>query len=222
MIKMFGQGDSEIAKYFYSLFQPQDAVLAEIRERSDKAKIPSIHVCEADGLHLEILVRFQGAKKVVEIGTLAGYSGVCIARALPSDGKLYTFEMTPLHADVARESFRRAGVADKIELFVGPALENLKKIESEGPFDLVFIDADKINYPHYIEWAYRNLKVGGAVLADNVFAWGYIVDSRTPPPENAAAARELRVFNNLIATDKRWRSTILPTGEGLAVAIKVG
>ncbi len=150
--------DSSLFAYAHETFRPEDEVLAEIRVRAEKAGIPAIHVGAFDGLHLEVLARMAGARKIVEIGTLAGYSGVCFARALPADGKLYTFEYEPMHAEVAGESFRRAGVAEKVSTFVGPALSNLPKIEGEGPFDLVFIDADKENYPHYLEWAHRNLR----------------------------------------------------------------
>lgn len=221
MNKGYGQGDEAVADYFYNLFSPEDEVLREIRERSDAAGLPKIQVGAADARHLEVLVRFANAKKVVEIGTLGGYSSVCIARALPEDGRLYTFEYEPKHAEVARESLRKGRVDHKVEVFVGRALERLNDIKSNGPFDIVFIDADKINYPNYLAWAAENLRVGGAVIGDNTFAWGYVVEGRVPPRENAAASRELKVFNKAIATDARFASTILPTAEGLALAVKI-
>lgn len=221
MIKNFGQGDNEIAQYYYDVFQPEDHALREIRERSDAQGLPKIQVGAADARHLEVLIRFANAKKVVEIGTLGGYSAVSIARALPEDGKLYTLEHDPKHAEVARESFRKAGVSSKVEILVGAALDSLPQLEKSGPFDLVFIDADKLHYPQYLEWAVENIRVGGSILADNVFGWGYVVEGRVAPRENSAAQRELRVFNTRLAQHSRLRSTILPTGEGLAMAVKV-
>lgn len=212
--------DESIGQYIESVFPTEDAFLLDVRERARAAGLPDIHVGGADGLHLSALVRMSGARKVVEIGTLAGYSGVRIARALPSEGRLWTFEFSPEHAAVARETFRLAQV-NCAEIVIGPALEKLPSIEEFGPFDLVFIDADKENYVGYLDWAYRNLRVGGSVLADNVFAWGYIAPGTQVPPERREAVEALRVFNAALAGDARWMATILPTGEGLALAVKV-
>jgi caffeoyl-CoA O-methyltransferase len=135
--------------------------------------------------------------------------------------KLYTFEFEPRHAEVAAESFRRAGVSAKTEIFVGPALANLPRIEKHGPFDLVFIDADKVNYPGYLAWAKRNVRVGGAILADNTFAWGMIGDERFDSPEDEAAVLALRRTNREAAEDPAFRATLLPTGEGLTLAVRI-
>lgn len=211
----------KISDYVQRVFQPEDSFLADVRKRAEAAGLPPIHVGRMDGLHLEVLVRAFGARKTVEIGTLAGYSGVCLARAMGPAGKLYTFEYEPKHAEVARETFRKASVANQIELFVGPAIENLPKIEAQGPFDLVFIDADKVSYPRYLKWAADHLRVGGVVLGDNTFAWGTIADDRFDDPETEASARALQAFNRDAAQGGRFRSTILPTGEGLTVAVKI-
>lgn len=221
MEKSFGQNDPKILRYFEETFAPEDTVLHEIRARAEQAGLPPIHVGESDGLHLEVLTRAMGARRVVEIGTLAGYSGVCLLRGMPAGGVLYTFEYEPKHAEVARETFARTGLSHQVRLHVGPALENLRKIEAEGPFDLVFIDADKVSYPQYLAWAARNLRVGGSVLADNTFAWGMIADQRFDDPEDEAAAKALREFNGHAARGRVFRSTILPTGEGLTLAVKV-
>lgn len=221
MEKIYGQNDPKIIGYFEREFPIEDSLLCEVRKRAEAAGIPAIHVAGYDGLHLQVLARAFGARKIVEIGTLAGYSGVCLARALPRDGKLYTFEYEPLHADVARETFRLAGVAEQVEIRVGAAIEKLREIESQGPFDLVFIDADKTSYPAYMEWAARNLRVGGAVLADNTFAWGHIADFEFEDDETRDAVLALREFNRIAAKDSRFRSTILPTGEGLTLSVRV-
>ncbi len=214
--KGFGQGDPELARWAEKLFQPEDDVRAEIRERSVREGLPAIAVGRFDGLHLEVLARLLGARKAVEIGTLGGYSGVCLLRGMPKDGVLHTFELTEHHAGVARESFRKAGFAKRAHVHVGPALEKLREIESEGPFDLCFIDADKVSYPAYLAWAADHLRVGGAVLGDNAFGWGGVAK-----PGGDEGIRALRKFNEELARGGGFRATMLPTEEGLALGVKL-
>ena len=218
MLKHFSMTSSDLEEYVTKVFHPEDPVLLEVRARAAKAGLPDIHVGSMDGLHMEVLARAIGARKIVEIGTLAGYSGVCLARALPPGGRLYTFEFDPKHADVAAESFRRAQVSGKVDIFVGAALEKLPKIESEGPFDLVFIDADKPSYPAYLEWAITHLRKGGAILADNTFANGEIAGVNS---QSAPRVKALHQFNEMCATDPRLRSTILPTSDGFTFAVRI-
>ena len=189
--KVIGGTETKIVNYLETVFQPEDQILKEVKDRSEKRGLPAIQVGKMDGLHLEVITRATGAKKAVEIGTLGGYSGICIARGMGQEGKLYTFEYEPTHAEVARESFKKAGVLEQVELWVGPALENLPKINPYGPFDLVFIDADKVSYAHYLKWAAENLKTGGVVLADNTFAWGLIADEDFETVEDEAAVKAL-------------------------------
>lgn len=216
-MKKYSSTSPEIEEYVERVFHPKDPILNEIRARAAAAGLPDIHVGNMDGLHLEVLTRAMGAQKIVEIGTLAGFSGVCMARGLPPGGKLYTFEFEPKHAEVARESFKKAGVSDKVEIFVGPAVEKLSEIEKLAPFDLVFIDADKPSYPAYFEWAVKHLRKGGAILADNTFAMGEIATGDRKSPRLEA----LRKFNELCAQDPRLRSTILPTSDGLTFAVRI-
>ena len=208
-------GDEELLRYLGRVFKPEDAVLREIRERSLTAGLPEIQVGSMDALHLEVLTRAVGAEKAVEIGTLGGYSGTAIARGLADGGRLHTFELEQKHADLARESFRKAGVLDRVRIHVGPAIDRLPECETDAPFDLVFIDADKESYPEYLAWAARHLRVGGVVLGDNAFAFGEIVDGRGAGPV------ALRRFNEELAQGGRFRATMLPTGEGLAMGVKV-
>ena len=215
-VKGFGQGDPALARWAEETFAPEDPVLAEIRERSTRAGLPTIAVGRMDGLHLEVLARAVCAKKAVEIGTLGGYSGVCLARGMGPDGYLHSIELEPRHAEVAAESFARAGVADLVRIHVGRALEKLAEIEREGPFDLVFIDADKQGYPAYLAWSERHLRVGGIVLADNAFAFGHIHD-----PAHGEAVAPLREFAERLARGGRFRATMIPTAEGLAMGVKV-
>jgi caffeoyl-CoA O-methyltransferase len=212
----------KIAEYLDQTFSPQDAILEEIVERSKARGLPAIQVGPMDGLHLEILTRISGAKKAVEIGTLGGYSGVCIARGMGPQGILYTFDADRKHTEVAIESFRRAGVAEQVKTFIGPASQNLPKINNDGPFDLVFVDADKTGYPDYLQWAAENLRIGGLLIGDNTLGWGMIADQKFEDAEDEAAIRALQKFNqNAGAQNSRFRATLLPTGEGLTVAVKV-
>ncbi len=219
-VKAFGQGDEALAAWAESVYRPEDEVLREIRARTVAAGLPSIEVGRFDGLHLEVLARACAARKAVEIGTLGGYSGVCLLRGMGEGGFLHTFERDPRHAAVARESFRRAGVAGQVELHVGPAAERLREVEGQGPFDLVFVDADKLGYPGYLAWAEANLRVGGVVLADNTFGFGHVHEA-SPAGESAEAMAALRRFSERLAGGGRFRATMLPTEEGLSFGVKV-
>ena len=209
--KSYAASHPAIAPYVEELLQPEDGVLTEIRARSAAAGLPDIAVGPFDGRHLEVIARAAGAKRIVEIGTLGGYSAVCFARALPEDGHLHTFELDPAHAEVARESLRRAGLADKATIHVGSAIERLPDVEGEGPFDLVFLDADKSSYPAYLAWAEKHLRVGGTLLADNVFR----------KPRGREMADAIHAFNERIAQSDGWRATLLPLEDGLAVAVRL-
>jgi caffeoyl-CoA O-methyltransferase len=218
--KGFGQGSVPLARWAEELYQPEDPVLAEIRERSVREGLPPIAVGRFDGLHLEVLARATGARKVVEIGTLGGYSGMCLLRGMPAQSMLHTFELTEKNARVARETFERAGLDHRVQIHVGPALENLPKIEIEGPFDLVFIDADKVSYPKYLDWAEKHLKMGGIVLLDNAFGWGHVCEADYAG-EELAGIQGLREMNERLAKGGRFRATMIPTEEGLAMGVKV-
>ncbi len=211
MDKAYGQGDETVARYVDDLIQPEDEVLKDIRTRSLEAGLPDIAVGPMDGRHLEVIARAAGARRIVEIGTLGGYSTVCLARALPEGGVLHTFELERRHAEVAAASLRRAGLLEKVHIHVGSAVERLQDIEAEGPFDLVFLDADKAGYPAYLDWAEQHLGVGGTLLADNVFR----------KPLRREMAEVIHAFNERLAHSPRWRLTMIPVEDGLAFAVKV-
>ncbi|MHB8419719.1 MAG: O-methyltransferase [Myxococcales bacterium] len=219
MPKGYGQGDPQLAAYVEKAFAPEDAVLAEVRQRSAAAGLPEIQVGPLDGLLLELLARAAGARRAVEIGTLGGYSGICLLRGMGKGGLLHTFEISEDHAAVARTSFEKAGLAAQVKLHVGPALERLPAIAAEGPFDLCFIDADKTSYPAYLAWAADNLRLGGLVLGDNAFAHGHLAEA--PEGEQAELISAMRSFAASLAGNGRFRGTIVPTGEGLALGVKV-
>ena len=219
MNKPFGNADPKLSDYVTQVYKPEDEVLAEIRARSAAAGLPDIQVAALDGRHLEVIARAAGARRAVEIGTLGGYSGVALLRGMGAEGQLDTVEMSPKHAEVARESFRRAGFADRARVHVGLALDVLPRLERRGPFDLVFIDADKEGYPRYLDWAAQNLRPGGIVLLDNAFLFGHLAEA--PAGERAAAIRAMQAVHETLAKSGKFRATPLPTGEGLAMGVRV-
>ena len=138
------------------------------------------------------------------------------------DGRLDTFELEPKNAAVAQESFASAGVADRVKIHIGPAAEKLRELDGDGPFDLVFIDADKTGYPAYLTWAEEHLRVGGVVLLDNAFGWGGVADPSAAKESHRAAVQALaECAERLGAPGGRWRATMIPTEEGLAFGVKV-
>ncbi len=221
MNKAFGNANPELEVYTYRVFAPEDAFLRDVRARQHAAGLPEIQVAPLDALHLEVVARACGARRAVEIGTLGGYSGTCLLRGMDGGATLDTFEKEPRHAEVARETFRRAGFADRARVHVGAALERLADIQAGAPYDLVFIDADKTGYPAYLRWAAEHLRVGGVVLLDNAFLFGHVVED-SPPSERAPAVAAMRETHALLASSGRFRATMLPTGEGLAFGVKVG
>src|SRR5207237_4290363 len=168
--KGFGQGDPALAHWAEEVFRPEDTVLREIRERSVREELPPIAVGRFDGLHLEVRARACGALKSVEIGTLGGYSGVCLLRGMGVHGVLHTFEYSEKHARVASESFHKAGVGARAHIHVGPALTSLPEIEAEAPSALFSIAADRVSYPANLVWAGGHLPEAGGVLAASAFA----------------------------------------------------
>jgi predicted O-methyltransferase YrrM len=213
---------TEVDRYIDGLFVPQDRALDEAIQSSVAAGLPQIHVSPAQGKLLYLLARLNGARRILELGTLAGYSTIWLARALPPDGRLLSLEVNDRHAALARTNLARAGVADRVEVLVGPALETLARLgeRREPPFDMVFIDADKPNYPGYLEWALRLTRSGSLILADNVVRAGAVLSPDTAD-DNAAGAR---AFNAALAADRRVDATILQLvgskgHDGLAIAL---
>ena len=219
MNKPFGNSDPKLSDYVARVYAPEDEVLAGIRKRSAAAGLPDIQVAALDGLHLEVLARAAGARKAVEVGTLGGYSGVSLLRGMEPDGELDSIELSEPHAEVARESFRRAGLAARARVHVGLARDVLPKLAPRGPFDLVFIDADKESYPDYLAWAADNLRKGGIVLLDNAFLFGGLADA--PTGDRAPQIRAMQSVHETLARSGKFRATVLPTGEGLAFGVRL-
>ncbi len=199
--------------YVRSTFAIEDQSLAAIRREIPRRGLPEITVRPEEGRFLQFLVAACGARQAVEIGTLGGYSGTWIARGLPPDGRLVTLEKDPAYAAVAREHFALSGVADKVEVRVGDAHSLLPKLAAEGPFDFVFIDAEKDGYSAYLDWAEANLAPGGVLAAHNAFRNGAVSE-----PSNQDPSVEItRRFNQRLADG--FLSTIFPAGDGTAIAV---
>jgi predicted O-methyltransferase YrrM len=187
---------------------PDDDALRETVERSDAGGLPSVQVDPTMGKFLNLLARLTGARRILEIGTLAGYSTIWLARALPADGRLITLEYDPQHAKVAEQNIAAAGYGDLVDLRVGPALDELPRIAEagEGPFDLVFIDADKNNQDKYLAWALDLTRVGSVIVGDNIVRSGRTVE--LPEEEGSQGMQR---FMDLLAADPRIDGTVLQT-----------
>ena len=203
-----------VDEYIASLFARDDDVLAALREAADREGLPPISISAVTGRLLQILLSALGATRVLEVGTLGGYSAIWMARALPASGRLVTIEADERHAEFARRYFARAGLDDRIDLRIGRALDVLPAFDGER-FDAIFLDADKEPLPTYFDWAMRLLRPGGLLIADNALWGGRVLD-----PETAdEGTKGVREFNQRMASDDRVRGTIVPVGDGLAVGV---
>lgn len=207
-----------LQNYLESVYVKPTRAQALAEAAGQRAEMPQIQISSLDGLLISVLLKMIGAKKVVEIGTLSGYSGVWIAESLPEDGHLWTIEYDEKHAQVAQGVFDEAGFSDRITLTQGAGLDILPTLESEGPFDAVFMDADKVNMPNYLDWASKNLRKGGLVLGDNSFLFGYLSDREPEDPEYNHTIDEVKRFHRNLA--EQFDAVPIPTPQGLSVGIK--
>src|SRR5437879_4982962 len=200
------------------MFAPEDEGLQSALREASQAGLPEIQISPIQGKLLQLLATMCNDHKILEIGALAGYSGIWLARAFPPGGRLLSLEVKPEHANVVRNSFARAGVGDRAEVRVGKALDLLPGLESEAPFDLVFIDADKPPYPQYLEWALRFSRPGSIIVADNCIRSGRAFHE----PEDEAMAG-IVAFNRRIASDPHLVSLALAMDDdytdGFAIAV---
>ena len=214
-----------VENYFNELLTPSDAILDAAMKAIDAAGLPSISVASHEGRLLWMLARMVGARNILEIGTLGGYSTIWLARALAPGGRMITLEFNPKHAAVARENIARAGFAEMVDVRVGPALDSLPVIadESRGPFDLIFIDADKKNNWEYFEWALKLSRRGSVIIVDNVVRDGAVVDASSTDSD----IRGIRRFIEMLAKEKRVSATALQTVgsrgyDGFSIALVMG
>jgi len=184
-----------------------DEALRGALEAAEAAGLPQIQVSPPQGRLLALLVRLLGARKVLEFGTLGGYSTILMARELPQGGRLITLEANPDYAEVARGSVERAGLGEVVELRVGPALESLSGLEREAPFDFVFIDADKVHNPDYFAWALDHTRPGALIVADNVVRGGTLAEADS----EEEATRAQRQLHEMLAGDPRISATTIQT-----------
>lgn len=204
-----------LEQYYRETFAAEDEALKAIRAGIAERGLPTITVKPEEGRFLQFLAAISGARLALEIGTLGGYSGTWIARGLAPGGRLITLEREPDRAAVAREHFALASVAERVEIRVGDAHELLPRLAAQGPFDFVFIDAEKEGYPAYLEWSLRNLRPGGVVAGHNAFGHGDVID----PSDTSERTRALREFNLTVAHDPRLVSVLYPAGDGMAAAV---
>ncbi|MFY0760787.1 O-methyltransferase [Metabacillus dongyingensis] len=193
--------------YFISKLHSADPDMSYILKANEEAGLPEIDVAPNQGKQLYLLAKLKGAKKILEIGTLGGYSSIWLARALPEDGKLVTLEYEEKHARIAKENMKKAGLDDKIEIIVGAALDTLGTLQDRAPFDFIFIDADKVNYPGYFEWAVKLSKPGTVILGDNVVRGGKVIDENSGD-ENVSGVRTLMDF---LSEEPRIEATVIQT-----------
>jgi predicted O-methyltransferase YrrM len=200
---------AEVDRYFTDQLLPRDRAFHSALEANRNADLPAIDVTPLQGMFLELLVRISGARRVLEIGTLGGYSTLWLARALPQNGCVVSLELDPRHAEVACANLKNAGVLDRVDVRVGPALDSLQSLVAAGaaPFDFIFIDADKSGYPDYLSWSLKLARPGTLIVADNVVREGQVIDSDNPDPN----IQGVRRFTDLVAAEPRLRTTVLQT-----------
>jgi predicted O-methyltransferase YrrM len=200
---------TSVDEYITGLVVQPDAALNAAVDATAAAGMPAIAVSAPQGKLLNLLARLASARRILELGTLGGYSTIWMARALPADGQLISLEADPRHAEVARADLAAAGVDRLVEVRVGPALETLPKLAEEGvgPFDLIFVDADKANIPEYFDWSVRLARPGTAIIVDNVVRNGAILDDSGEKPDVVGVRR----LHELLATDSRVDATTIQT-----------
>lgn len=216
---------TRVDQYFAELLLGDDPALEAALHSSVQAQLPPINVSACQGKFLHLLALIQKAEKILEIGTLGGYSTIWLAKALPPQGRLISLEKDPRHAELARANIANANLAHLVEIRVGAALETLPQIEAEGlaPFDLIFIDADKPNNSEYFKWSVRLSRRGSLIISDNVVRQGSILDETSQDPN----VQGIRQFNELLASESRVSAAVVQTvgskgWDGFAIALVTG
>lgn len=213
--------NSPAINYIRNLFGQEDEYLAQIgNDLQGNAR--KMQIAPDEGKMLHMLVKMAGAKKIIELGVLAGYSTIWMARALPEDGMIYAIERDKQRIEPCRQNFIKCGVDKKIKLLNGDAINVLNDIEKEGPFDMIFIDADKAGYSKYLDWAEQNIRKGGLIVGDNTLLFGYVYKEKNELSEHITEKSWLamREFNQRLSDAAKYTSVIIPTLEGMTVAIK--
>ncbi|MDV2900155.1 O-methyltransferase [Phytobacter diazotrophicus] len=198
---------SNVDNYLIEKLIPKDDILKQVLVNNQQAGLPAFDVAANQGQLLALFVRMTGAKRILEIGTLGGYSTIWMARELPTDGELLTLEADAHHASIARQNLQLAGVAERVKLIEGPALNSLERLGEHPPFDLIFIDADKPSNPDYLRWALRYSRPGTLIIGDNVVRDGEV----TNPQSDDARVQGVRTFIEMLGEDPRLTATAIQT-----------
>ncbi|MBB6498186.1 O-methyltransferase [Pedobacter cryoconitis] len=219
---MSGQIFAQVDQYISNLLAPEDKVLQDTIKSLDEEGFPQISVTPNHGKLLQVMAKLSNAKKILELGTLAGYSTIWLARALPEDGKIITLEVEERHSNLARKNIEKAGLSDKVDFRVGKAIEILPQLleDKEGPFDLIFIDADKPPYTEYFEYALKLARPGTVIICDNVIREGKVLDENTTDEKVKGVQR----FNKMLQSNQDVTATIIQTvgvkeHDGIAIAV---
>lgn len=210
--------DEALEKYHRQTFAEQDPTMQYIREQIPTRGLPEITVKPEEGRFLQFLTAAAGGELALEIGTFGGYSGTWIAHGLRPHGKLITIEKDAERGEIAKDHFRYARVAERVELRIGDATQQLGELQDRGPFDLIFVDAEKENYLNFFHWSARRLKIGGVFAAHNAFRGGKVAD---PDPEDTSTVAVHRL-NQLLAEDDRFIASLYPAGDGMVVGVFLG
>lgn len=207
---------ARVEEYVETLFAREDRHLLRIREEMAREGLPTIQVPAVTGRFLQVLLRAAGARRVVEVGTLGGYSALWIARALPDDGQLVTLERDPGRSQIATGLLREAGMGDRVEVRTGDARTLLATLGPDGSLDALFLDADKSHLEEYVAQARRLLRPGGVLLVDNALWRGAVLDDRVTDADTEA----LREATRIVSRDPAWLGTVVPVGDGVLVAVR--
>lgn len=213
--------ENDQEKYLNRVFGLDDAELAPVRERLTQGDVERMAISGHEARLLQFFIRALGVKTIVEVGTLYGFSGLCMAKALPEDGQLITLEMNPSHWEHAQLTFAASPAGRRVRSLKGDALELLAQIEGEAPFDMMFIDANKSGYSRYLDWAEKNVRKGGLIVGDNTFLWGGVWDKPTEREMGQNAVAAMKEFNQRLSDPARYDSTLIPTKEGMTIARKL-
>ena len=207
-----------IYNYMTSNFPVEDDLLRQLRNDAAAAEIPEIQISPEQGRFMQVLLRGTGARRVIEVGTLGGYSAIIMARALPEGGKVTTIERDPFRAEFAREQARKAGLEDTIEVVTGSGIDVLEReLAGSGPYDFAFIDADKPSYVRYLSLIYPMMRTGGMIAGDNSLAWGRIADEKSDDPDVLG----MQAFNRAMKEHPGLQSCIVPVGDGMCIGVVV-
>ena len=202
-------------EYIRNLFAVETAQLINIR-RNTADKNDHIYIYPEEGKLLQLLIKLANIKTIIELGTLSGYSSTWMVGALPADGRIYSFERDPKRAEISLKNI----TDPRISVIIGNALETLPAIEDQGPFDMIFIDADKLNYTNYLDWAEKNIRRGGLIIGDNTLLFDAVWNPNPERTSRPGAVKSMKEFNRRLADPEKYTGVMIPTEEGLTVAIK--